>query len=298
MSLSKPMPLSRNIKNWFKVRNFQDVIRLTFFFTIFTMLIPAATILFVSFSTFGELTPVNAGLLWIGILIPLFIVPPIGLGLLNMLRILGLSLKKLDAVVKIDPLTGVLTRTFFIASLQNTQQKTGIFLMADVDHFKSVNDNYGHHVGDMVLNKIAQSLTRSCGGNHMVGRLGGEEFGVFLEGYDLEDGVQMAWNICENVREYPISLDGVQLQTTISIGAALLEPDSKLEQTMKIADMCLYEAKNEGRNRVVSQKLVRMANKTRQAAKAHRTQSSTHTPVSGTISPELRHVESGAVNTV
>lgn len=129
-------------------------------------------------------------------------------------------------------------------------------LMLDIDHFKSVNDTYGHAAGDVVLQQLATALSVNKRGGDVVGRLGGEEFAVLLFASTLEDGVAVAdrWRL-EISRTVPHpGAPGKSL--TVSGGVAAVaaghEPESALVQALSAADEALYVAKREGRNRVAA----------------------------------------------
>jgi diguanylate cyclase (GGDEF)-like protein len=124
-------------------------------------------------------------------------------------------------------------------------------MMIDLDHFKSINDNYGHVVGDQVLRQVADYLAQAVRNYSNVGRYGGEEFILVLPGGSSED----AWSIAERIRSgissQPIDFDGGVVSVTVSIGVSLVsEDDACFEDTVDRADRALYQAKEQGRNRV------------------------------------------------
>jgi diguanylate cyclase (GGDEF)-like protein len=124
--------------------------------------------------------------------------------------------------------------------------------MIDVDHFKKVNDTYGHAVGDIALRKIAGALQRSVRSIDVVGRLGGEEFVAVLPETGEESAAHVAERLRADVASEKIAVDELQnLSLTISIGGAILIPGETLTQLLTRADQSLYQAKAAGRNRVV-----------------------------------------------
>jgi diguanylate cyclase (GGDEF)-like protein/PAS domain S-box-containing protein len=150
-----------------------------------------------------------------------------------------------------DPLTGVLNRRGFMAELDEAiaSATPGCVAIFDIDHFKGVNDNFGHGVGDQVIQRfaaIAQAHLRDCDD---LGRIGGEEFAVVLR--DVSDAEAHA--ICERLRDAisraPCELDNICLRITVSGGIAELGPDLAAD-ILNRADMALYRAKSNGRNRV------------------------------------------------
>lgn len=124
-------------------------------------------------------------------------------------------------------------------------------LMADVDHFKSVNDQHGHAASDEALRTVAGTLRDALPDGALVGPLGGEEFGVLLPGLGLETGLQVAEHLRMQVAGTPARHGDAVLPLTASLGLAVLGPEvSDLEKLLAEADAALYQAKREGRNRV------------------------------------------------
>jgi diguanylate cyclase len=198
--------------------------------------------------------PSSAYWLIIGICaaIPLLIAPPISLIALSLLRLISETIEKVDAVVRRDPLTGVSTRAFFLEQVRERLANGGAFLMIDADHFKSINDTYGHDVGDAVLRRLAEILSLSSDlapGAALTGRLGGEEFGLFIEGANEQQAALFAAAIGTAIRNKAKNIPGCASAVTVSIGVAVHEKDDRLEETMKRADVALYQAKNAGRDR-------------------------------------------------
>ena len=153
-----------------------------------------------------------------------------------------------------DQLTGLYNRHYLLHSAQN---KISLSLrhdlplslvMMDIDHFKMVNDTYGHPVGDIVLQKIAELLEKHCRQEDIVVRFGGEEFVIMLDHTDLHDAEEKA----ENLRSLIEALHPEQLLVTMSMGVVQLKPDEdNIAELIKRADIALYSAKENGRNRVV-----------------------------------------------
>jgi two-component system, cell cycle response regulator len=123
-------------------------------------------------------------------------------------------------------------------------------MMCDIDHFKSVNDQFGHAVGDDVLRDVARRLHNSVRSYDMVGRYGGEEFLVALNKCNPESAVSRAENLRERIGGRPIQTAGEPVSVTVSIGLALSSEftQSTVEEIMHQADMALYAAKAAGRN--------------------------------------------------
>jgi len=159
-----------------------------------------------------------------------------------------------------DSLTGLFNRRYFLPRsekcIQNARRTSQAFslLLVDLDHFKQVNDRYGHEAGDRVLVAVCQLLLRMIRNTDYAARLGGEEFCIVFPHTSIDE----AWLISERIRQAigseKIQLaDGETLSVTISAGVADLIPNDEnddLTQVMARADKALYEAKNSGRNRI------------------------------------------------
>jgi diguanylate cyclase (GGDEF)-like protein/PAS domain S-box-containing protein len=123
--------------------------------------------------------------------------------------------------------------------------------IADIDHFKRVNDEHGHPVGDLVLKAIAQLLCQGARASDMVARIGGEEFGLLLPDATQETAHLVAERIRKAVEEADIATGtGAPLKVTISIGLAQIGDDASFDHALALADAALYRAKENGRNRV------------------------------------------------
>ncbi|MFC3692876.1 GGDEF domain-containing protein [Chenggangzhangella methanolivorans] len=189
------------------------------------------------------------GTLAIAAAIPLLIAPPISLFALSMLRLLTMTIERVDDYVRYDPLTGVLSRAYLLGQIRERLAVGGVFLMADADRFKSINHTYGHDIGDEALKAVASALRTALGPDALIGRLGGEEFGVFLVGADEARGASAAAAVCAAMREAGAVVADHELRLTISVGCATHRFGRSLEETMKLADQALYEAKHGGRDR-------------------------------------------------
>jgi diguanylate cyclase (GGDEF)-like protein len=123
-------------------------------------------------------------------------------------------------------------------------------LMFDIDHFKSINDTYGHLTGDTVLRGLAALLQKRLRPNDKLGRYGGEEFCAILPETALPSAAVIADELRSLVAEHPFTAEGKDIRVTVSIGAACLQADMTMEQLYKRADDMLYQAKRSGRNKV------------------------------------------------
>ncbi len=156
-----------------------------------------------------------------------------------------------------DPLTRVFNAGAYyracdqqIHASQRSNQPFAV-LFIDLDHFKSINDTYGHAVGDDVLRTVAQTLRATVRRSDIVGRIGGEEFSVFLPNTQLHCAQQLAETLRVAIESIHIEVDGVRLKITASIGVAAKRFDQETMQAIQQhADQAMYEAKRGGRNRV------------------------------------------------
>lgn len=147
-----------------------------------------------------------------------------------------------------DHLTRLYNRGKILSILEIESQGKGVVALIDIDHFKRINDSYGHPVGDEVLIKVSQVLQQTIRNSDVVGRFGGEEFLLILKDVDFEQG-QMT---CERIREAveAIKWPMEELVTTISIGGVCMNGQSA-DNLICAADLLLYQAKKSGRNRVI-----------------------------------------------
>ncbi|MGV3485525.1 MAG: diguanylate cyclase [Planctomycetaceae bacterium] len=165
--------------------------------------------------------------------------------------------RELEILATQDALTGCLNRRAFFerfAIAFRFSKQTGSPLsciMVDNDHFKSVNDTYGHHIGDEVLRQVAKTLHELYRESHLVCRYGGEEFCILLPGLEIEEAVEAAETIRQAIMGIRLS-EPAELRLTASLGVSGIQFDAEDPQEMiNQADTCLYIAKRQGRNRVV-----------------------------------------------
>ena len=135
------------------------------------------------------------------------------------------------------------------------QRSRGALLMVDIDHFKRVNDHYGHLAGDHVLRHIVGVLRQRLRASDVLGRYGGEEFMVLLPSTDLHGAAQLAEQLRQAVQATPCEWQGQRIAFTVSIGVAAsadtpADPSRTSEALLQAADQALYRAKDDGRNRV------------------------------------------------
>ena len=126
----------------------------------------------------------------------------------------------------------------------NREKKAMAVIMADLDHFKDINDTYGHQTGDAVLQETARRMLSSCRAYDFVGRYGGEEFLVVVPTSDLQAAVELAERLRQNVSAQPVDVRGRMIPVTLSLGVATVAPGSEQSvQMLHQADEALYAAK-------------------------------------------------------
>jgi diguanylate cyclase (GGDEF)-like protein len=156
-----------------------------------------------------------------------------------------------------DPLTGLLNRRAILDRLGKELARTGrvggvlTVGMCDIDHFKQVNDTYGHQTGDDVLCGLAHILSENLRTYDFVGRMGGEEFLLIAPMEANMDYLSIFARLCERVAQSKIKTRSGVLAITVSIGVACAEVEITVDEILEAADAAMYQAKNDGRNRMV-----------------------------------------------
>ncbi|MBO9542629.1 diguanylate cyclase [bacterium] len=197
-----------------------------------------------------------------------WIAPTTPLEVATRVRLLQLRLERLSALrgdrdrlfelAYHDHLTGLPNRRYLDAALADSLVDTrahGLpmaILLFDVDRFKSINDRWGHPVGDRVLQEMAAVLRRSSRRRDVIGRYGGEEFLYLLPGHTLSEAVLQAERVRTELATHPFTAPDEEVCLTVSVGATEVQGDDTPHSLLSRADRLLYEAKRGGRNRIVS----------------------------------------------
>jgi diguanylate cyclase (GGDEF)-like protein len=173
---------------------------------------------------------------------------------------------ELQQIAKQDSMTGALTRRGFFAEVEKEflratrYERPSALVVIDVDHFKSINDRYGHPAGDAVLTSIANACMATMRRSDIFGRIGGEEFGLLLPETEPEEAHDAAERIRQMVEQTIVQVGGTEVRATVSLGIAPIPAASEGVGTwFNEADIALYEAKQFGRNRVIVGKARRPA---------------------------------------
>ena len=154
-----------------------------------------------------------------------------------------------------DPLTGIPNRLAYEEQFQQEFQRWKrfgnplSFLIWDIDHFKKINDHYGHAAGDEVLRMVAQQINSRLRSTDFLARYGGEEFAMLLPGADIESAQQLADQIRLHIGECGFRYSDAHIPVTLSCGLSSFTPGDSLESVFQRADRALYQAKSMGRNR-------------------------------------------------
>ena len=164
--------------------------------------------------------------------------------------------KRLEAMATTDKLTGLTNRQMFDflykqAWKANQRRKTDLStLIIDIDHFKQINDTYGHPAGDQVLQAVAKALAETLRGDDMLFRWGGEEFLALLSDCSIDHALQLAERLRNRIQDLAVYRGEATIKVTVSMGAAELKPEEEADAFIARADKALYQAKHGGRNRV------------------------------------------------
>lgn len=165
---------------------------------------------------------------------------------------------ELQEFATIDSLTQLPNRRHFMAQIEaelaqirRDNDRAAAVLMCDLDHFKSINDKWGHAVGDLALRHFATILREQLRKTDIAGRIGGEEFAVVLRGADVNEATAFARRVQQRIAQTPL-IDGDQcICLTVSVGIALLDAsDASADSSLSRSDVALYRAKESGRNRI------------------------------------------------
>lgn len=202
----------------------------------------------------GDLDPLNT---YIGLAISLFMLLGV-FGLKQLFRQMHDQKDEMEKLAQTDFLTGLNNRRYFMERggqelIRALRYKSEVsFLMLDIDFFKKVNDTYGHQTGDVVLKEVARHCQKTLRSIDIIGRLGGEEFAIFLPEAACEVAFEVAERLRKGIEQRPMAhVEDKPIYVTVSIGlfSGLHEGDT-LEKLLEQADQGLYAAKESGRNRV------------------------------------------------
>ena len=175
----------------------------------------------------------------------------------EMLKTAKENLRHLRLRADTDSLTGLRNRAWFFDVMKSQLEvcdradQDAVLAVLDIDHFKQVNDTYGHPVGDIVLCAVSEVLAKSFRSNDLLARFGGEEFIIFLVGTPLESAIRVLEKLLQTIEALEVPMgDGRMIRCTASIGATELHHGENIKTLIARADRMLYRAKHNGRNQL------------------------------------------------
>lgn len=186
------------------------------------------------------------------LILPIFLGVPVFFFFSLKMRELSVANNRLRIMAATDGLTACLNRNAFAAQVNarvTAEQRAGALLIVDADHFKRINDRFGHQAGDAALELIADTLRTAVRAGDIVGRLGGEEFGIFLPSIDSVAAARVAERVRMAVADIAFIAGGKRHQLHVSIGGVVFDGSASFETLFSQADDRLYYAKQNGRNR-------------------------------------------------
>jgi diguanylate cyclase (GGDEF)-like protein len=192
--------------------------------------------------------------LTLSLVIPLVVSSPFSFFICSALRDLDKARRSALSLSRSDVLTGIANRRAFFEAANRTGrrgadlQRSKAVLFADIDHFKAINDRYGHEAGDAVLRNFATLLRECTRSEDLIARLGGEEFVAYIVGADAPSLTAIADGLLQRVRETEVEYCGNRIHYTVSIGGALGPPTASVDKLLTAADARLYDVKRNGRN--------------------------------------------------
>jgi len=177
--------------------------------------------------------------------------------------------KRIYEMALFDPVTQAHTKRYFLDRIQHEfahslRRNFPLSLVIyDLDHFKKVNDTYGHPAGDYVLQKVAEVTRSLVRREDIFARYGGEEFVILMRDTTEENATALADRLRETIENFPYVFENKNISVTVSMGVACLENNNfeKVGDFIQLADRCLYHSKSQGRNRVTSQSYLSDLNK-------------------------------------
>jgi diguanylate cyclase (GGDEF)-like protein len=190
-------------------------------------------------------------------IISFVVAAPITYYILEQKRKLAKLSRELAFMASIDQMSGLLNRTSFIHAIKENLHTPkgaatgGSFLFVDIDNFKSLNDRFGHSVGDDAIRSVAEAIKTHCDNGNIAGRIGGEEFGLFLPKANKKSALSIAENLRRQVRKIVVRRDEKQERLSVSIGVSIHKSGQTISTFVQNADEAMYQAKEAGRNKVM-----------------------------------------------
>jgi len=223
-----------------------------------TLICVGVALFFDSFNWDAMPPDVQARAILLDIFLPTLLAAPLIWFFMRKLRELALAHDRLTVFASTDPLTGVLNRSAVLSVIERRlsgvtddgRPARGALLILDADNFKSINDSYGHDQGDLALQLITSAVKSVLRQTDIVGRIGGEEFLVYLPAATQFTADAIGERIRHAVSVTAFAPNGKQHKLSVSVGGAVFDRPLPLSDLLRIADQQLYVAKQNGRNRV------------------------------------------------
>lgn len=168
-------------------------------------------------------------------------------GIARSIRTVSVSYNQVKNLAMFDELTQLPNRRYFSQVISNHESQKLLILLIDIDHFKQINDQYGHSEGDLILQMFGQLLSQLMTRNLVVSRIGGEEFAIIINNDDKKHAISIANTVMDEIK---IITEDKQKMFTVSIGIAVKKTNESSHDAIKRADDALYKAKDNGRNRI------------------------------------------------
>lgn len=168
-------------------------------------------------------------------------------GIARSIRTVSVSYNQVKNLAMFDELTQLPNRRYFSQVISNHESQKLLILLIDIDHFKQINDQYGHSEGDLILQMFGQLLSQLMTRNLVVSRIGGEEFAIIINNDDKKHAISIANTVMDEIK---IITEDKQKMFTVSIGIAVKKTNESSRDAIKRADDALYKAKDNGRNRI------------------------------------------------
>jgi len=231
-----------------RIRSWKQVFAYSAATTMLAVCVPLAV---VDFTLWRMPFIVKLPILAISGLIPLLITIPISIFALYLVKTLHHTMDTLDSVVKYDPMTGLMARVHFINKAEQHRKDGGYLALLDADHFKKLNDTYGHAAGDLALKYLADTMVQVVGVHGFVGRFGGEEFVIRLPKVARAQAELLFSALGTQLRNNGVMFGAHLLKPTLSIGVVYEDGLRPFAAALRDADSCLYQAKHAGRDQFI-----------------------------------------------
>lgn len=230
----------------FRVTNWRDVFVYSALITALAVAVPLTV---VSIALWRYPFFVKLPILAISGAIPFFITIPISIFSMHMFKLINVTVGRLDDLIKFDAMTGLLSRTNFLHSVAEVRSKGGMLILLDADHFKKINDSHGHEAGDFALKYISNAMTQMIGAHGFVGRLGGEEFAIYLPQAEQKQAALLMASLGTYLRNRTMDYNGAHIKVSLSMGIVVDRGTVAVQTLVRRADKLLYLAKSQGRDR-------------------------------------------------